>query len=430
MRNFFIFFLVGGLLFLVPSCSDTKTDNSSASAGHDPSKPVELYSFMPDSAGIREKFIIRGENFGTDASKVKVFFNGDRESKIIAVNGNMIYCVVPKQVGGLTTVEVEVEGVKVAFEDKEFKYIVKEQVTTVAGKNDVEGSNDGTLAESRFHWITGVGCLTGNNLVVCERFDWRVRMISLDDNKVITLLTGLEVGQPAVTSDRSKAYLIGFKPPHPLMSLDKNNLWLPRKISDGIPFSTGLLQSSALDANGEWLYFLDSHGYFGKIELANPSNVVNIRKFEAGEVDLVESQHLAYHPQMNCMLYNAEVDNSGIIKISLDGKTVEKYAGFNGVGGTEGDRLESAQLTRTQTMVVDKAGNIYLTQCRGHDIKKIDYQTGIVSTIAGIFGSAGTADDTPLKARFNAPWGLAMDEEESFYIGQFWGCSVRKLAIE
>ena len=81
-------------------------------------------------------------------------------------------------------------------------------------------------------------------------------------------------------------------------------------------------------------------------------------------------------------------------------------------------------------MSVDRDGNIYVAQVQCHTIRKIAYPSGLVSTIAGAYGAPGTTDGVPYLSRFNGPWDIVMDEEENFYITQFWGVSVRKLAIE
>jgi len=49
------------LLLILVSCND---DDTSPGAVRDPSLPVHLDTFMPDSGGIRTKFIVKGFNLG------------------------------------------------------------------------------------------------------------------------------------------------------------------------------------------------------------------------------------------------------------------------------------------------------------------------------------------------------------------------------
>ena len=71
----------------------------------DPSIPVTVNSIIPDSGGITTPIVIKGSNFGTDKSKVKVLFD-DREAVVINVTNELIYALVPRCSGGETVVKV------------------------------------------------------------------------------------------------------------------------------------------------------------------------------------------------------------------------------------------------------------------------------------------------------------------------------------
>lgn len=425
MRSLGLAVVAVGLL--AAACNDSESYSTPAGTPYDPSKPVEFYTFEPDSGGMRTKCIIKGSNFGTDIENIKVLFNGDREARIISSNGNMIYCLVPKQAGGNNKVSVVVGEDTVTCNDKTFAYSVKELVTTVAGKNGVEGDEDGTLLGSTLRWMCGIALVDGNNILTSERFAWKIRMISLDDNAVTTLATGISVGKPAVTKDRKTAYYIRYASPHTVYQLSQENLWLPRVIAEDIPNFYGNIQCAAFGPDEEWLYFRDNTGKFGRINIENTS-IVEILNENCGSTINATDNHIVWHPQMNCFLMSEEFPH-GIYKISLDGKTVEEYVGFKGLGGQDGFRDE-VPMVSPMGMAVDRDGNIYVAQCQCHTIRKISYPSGLVTTIAGSYGVNDNVDGTPYLSRFSAPWDIAIDEEENFYICQFWGASIRKLAIE
>ncbi|MGQ1946068.1 hypothetical protein ACT3CD_03055 [Geofilum sp. OHC36d9] len=76
------------LLLILVSCQD---DDTSPGEVRDPSLPVQLDAFMPDSGGIRTKFIVKGFNFGSDISKIQVLFSSDeRAATVLGVNNNTI----------------------------------------------------------------------------------------------------------------------------------------------------------------------------------------------------------------------------------------------------------------------------------------------------------------------------------------------------
>ena len=83
---------------------DRGCNEDKKSTAFDPNQPVKFTEFMPDSGGIRTKFIVKGSNFGEDKSQVKVYFKdevgNEREALVLGVKPDVIYAQVPKQAGG------------------------------------------------------------------------------------------------------------------------------------------------------------------------------------------------------------------------------------------------------------------------------------------------------------------------------------------
>ena len=75
-------------LFTLTSCKDTaniedyvgvhKTDP------YDPSKPVTITSFTPESGGLGQQIVINGSNFGNDVDKVSITIGGENFKHAIA----------------------------------------------------------------------------------------------------------------------------------------------------------------------------------------------------------------------------------------------------------------------------------------------------------------------------------------------------------
>lgn len=80
-------FAVVAVGLLAAACDDTEAYKVPAGIPHDPSKPIEFYTFEPDSGGMRTKCIIKGANFGTDIENIKVLFDKTREARVISSNG-------------------------------------------------------------------------------------------------------------------------------------------------------------------------------------------------------------------------------------------------------------------------------------------------------------------------------------------------------
>lgn len=424
-----LFLMIGGFV----SCKEDYTFSNASIDGtpFDPNKPVEVGIIFPDSGGYKTPFVIQGNNFGTDISKIKVVFDGKRQASLVRSNGSLIYGIMPKQEDGFNTISVQIEGKDAVESPVKFRYVKIEQVTTLAGKGGVGDYIDGNLVESRFNYMYGINMVTGNNLIVCEGKNNRVRMISQDENKVITLMSGYNFGHPAVNKDRSKAYVIELKKPHAVYCFDKSNSWSGKRLlstlidKDGVPV-TGEIYACALDDEEKYLYFRDHTGKFGRMEIAHPANVEILNPL-CGDEDKTIS-YLAWNP-VDKHFYLSVQNSQGIYKVSPDGQTVEEYAGFNGIGGGDGPRMD-ASFKNPTGMVFDMDGNMYVTDSGGYTIRKINQFDGLVITVAGKYNAGNTVDGIPLEARFSFPYDICVDDEGSFYIAEGWGCSVRKYAIE
>ena len=75
---------------------------------------------------------------------------------------------------------------------------------------------------------------------------------------------------------------------------------------------------------------------------------------------------------------------------------------------------------------VDSTGNIFVADENNHTIRKIT-PTGVVTTLAGTAGSAGSADGTGASARFNLPYGVAVDSGGLIYVTDSNNHTVRRI---
>ncbi|WP_316801095.1 IPT/TIG domain-containing protein [Pedobacter frigidisoli] len=416
------------LLVFAVACK--KNQNSTAATEYDPSLPITINSFTPDSGGIRTKLVIKGSNFGSDKSKVKVYFTDaekDRSATIIGLNNETIYCLVPKENAGLNAVKVMVEAKSGAI-TKKFKYIVAQSVSNVVGLTTVVGSVNGSLSDARIQRTFGIAALNNDELISFESMVGNVRYISINDNKVTTLQTGFDGTQPALNSAGTKLYSIGRNVPHKVYFYEKSSLWQPQILAAQIPGSTGIIYSACLDDTEQWLYFRDKDGKFGRLEISNPTNV-QILNAACGNVGSTEYSYMVYNKIESCFYFTVQSTN-GVYKVSKDGKTVTEYAGFNGLGKADGKLLGESSFTSPTGMCVDSEGNLYVADSNSNLIRKINRTTGYVSTIAGIAGVFGGANGLPLASTFNYPYCLTIDKNDVIFIGESWGVTIRKLAIE
>ena len=86
----------------------------------------------------------------------------------------------------------------------------------------------------------------------------------------------------------------------------------------------------------------------------------------------------------------------------------------------------SAAFNSPGGVAVDAAGNVYVADTGNHTIRKIT-PAGVASTLAGLAGSAGTADGTGSAARFDVPRGLAVDGVGNVYVADTFNETVRMI---
>ena len=77
-------------------------------------------------------------------------------------------------------------------------------------------------------------------------------------------------------------------------------------------------------------------------------------------------------------------------------------------------------------MAVDGSGNVYVADTNNYTIRKIT-PAGVVSTLAGLAGTSGSADGTGSAARFNYPHGVAVDSSGNVYVADSGNNTIRKI---
>ena len=407
------------------SCSDEGTSTS-----YDPSLPVTIETFSPDSGRIRTQFIIEGNNFGNDASKVKVWFN-EKEALVLNVVNNAIYTIVPKQPGDSCVISVVVENDSVAFDKKKFVYHITESVSTVVGKALETGNTDGSLTDATFQSPRWIAIDWEDNIIYSDESSYRVRLISLNSNEVITLFTpGVLLQDFAFTLDRREFYAT-VDNGSVIYRFAADNLWVPEEV--GTMGISGYFHGMAMGKDPRYLYARQNVGVVWQVDLENGWG--DATRFSPEAYNEGGGQgNIAYSPVEDCFYLLSGNRKQSIFRLSPDGTTYEKYAGGGGIdGSSSGYRdgpADQALFNFPQGIAINSEGDIFIAEKNNHTIRKIDHRTKIVSTVAGQAGVSGYEDGDPLEALFNTPIGLAFDKEDFLYIADQGNHCIRKLSIE
>ena len=131
-------------------------------------------------------------------------------------------------------------------------------------------------------------------------------------------------------------------------------------------------------------------------------------------------------------------DNSGNLFLT-DGSSVRKIArsGTNwivttlagiGVGHTAVDGTNSvARFNSPSGVAVDAGGTLYVADTLNHAIRRV-VSVGtnwVVTTLAGMTNSPGSADGTNSAATFNTPYGIAVDGATNLYVADTYNNTIR-----
>lgn len=98
-----------------------------------------------------------------------------------------------------------------------------------------------------------------------------------------------------------------------------------------------------------------------------------------------------------------------------------------GSAGSEDGTGDKARFNQPYGVALDPTGNLYVADKSNHTIRKIA-PGGIVTTLAGSPGQSGSADGTGTAARFNAPESVAIDGNGNLYVADTGNHTIRKVS--
>jgi len=106
--------------------------------------------------------------------------------------------------------------------------------------------------------------------------------------------------------------------------------------------------------------------------------------------------------------------------------TVSTVVGSTAGGGYLDGNGTNARFSYPRGVAVDSTGIVYVSDTGNHVIRRIT-PSGDVSTLAGLAGTQGSADGTGSAARFNFPYGLAIDLNDNVIVADSSNHTIRRI---
>ncbi len=131
-------------------------------------------------------------------------------------------------------------------------------------------------------------------------------------------------------------------------------------------------------------------------------------------------------------MYITEVENHRVIKYSRKTNRVQTVAG-NGTKGLtrDGGLATDAALNEPYEVRFAANGDMYFVEMKNHMVRKVDFKTGVITTIAGTGTPGYGGDDGPAtKAQLSNPHSIALDDKGNLYIADIGNHRIRRVNLE
>jgi sugar lactone lactonase YvrE len=329
----------------------------------------------------------------------------------------------------------------------------QDSVTTLAGKTLVSGAVNGTGTNAAFSDPAAIVADANGNFFVADSRNHAIRKITAS-GAVTTFAGQLGVAGSANGTGTAARFDIpsglAFDRSGNLFVSDTGNNTI-RKITAAGAVTTfaGVAGSSGfLDGVAGGALFSSPLGLAvwtnGTVFVADSGNHC-IRKISGGNVSTFAGQPqvwgsadgsgtnaqfnspcgLAFDAHGN--LFVCDANNNAIRKITTNG-SVTTLVGVAGQDGANDGNLATARFRSPAELAFDQKGNLFIADSFNQTIRKIA-TNGVVSTVSGATGIAGTNSGANGSGKFFNPYGIAVSADGSLVVADAYNELVRVVLV-
>ena len=288
--------------------------------------------------------------------------------------------------------------------------------STIAGLAGFAGSADGTNRAIRFNNAWAVALDRGGNLYVGDNANATIRKLTPEGTNWVSSTIAGKAGSPGSADGTNGAARFGQS-------------------------SAGGLGQLAIDGDGNVFVADYINHTIRKLTPVGTNWVTTTIAGLAGQSGIADGTNSAARFNLP---NGGALDSAGNLYV-LDGSSAIRrltpegtnwvtttIAGLAGHVGSADGTNSGARFNFTggwEAVVVDSGGNVYLTDCGSHTIRKLTPEgtNWVTTTIAGKAGALGSTNGTNSAARFNVPSGIATDSAGNLYVAEQNNHTIRKL---
>ena len=289
-------------------------------------------------------------------------------------------------------------------------------ISTIAGSGTPGFTGDnGPPTEASLNRPAGVTVSrNGRLIIIADTFNNRIRGVSARDGLIRTAAGN---GEARIIGDDGAATAAGLYAPLDLAFDALGNLLVADTFNHRVrSIDAGSRTITSIAGGGdEGLRFgRGSGGYAGDdgpaldASLDRPSGIL----IDAtGNITIVDRR------------------NNRVRVVAAATENIRTIAGTGQQGDAgDGGQAAEAEVSAPRGIASDSAGNLYLTDTGNDRVRRIDRETGVITTVAGN-GPRGFSGDGGLgvEASLNRPRGLAFDADDNLFIADFRNHRIRRV---
>jgi kumamolisin len=333
-------------------------------------------------------------------------------------------------------------------------------VSTLAGNAGSSGSTNNTGTSALFDYPTGIAVDNVGNAYVADCYNNVIRKVTSSGVVTTPYGSGTEASANGTGTNASfdfpRDITIDSTSSNLYVSDEGSNEIRKISLSTGQVTTIGTTASPAffdpkgicVDTSGN-VYVADSgNNVVRKIAVSNGAVTVvaGSSTFAAGYADGTATSQALFNEPLGLAidgsgnLYVTDYSNQVIRKISNG--VVSTFAGKAGVGGCLDGTGTQSEFNVPRGIVADSSGNLYVTDSyapsviqnqpvyTGNNLLRKITSAGVVTTLAGDAGVAGSVNNVGAAAEFYNPCGVTMDASGNLYVADAGNNTIRFATLE